>query len=65
MFREFPQVRIAQNSKEFLDDIHYFTDQVRGNSVIPRRQLPETYLWRTKADKIVKAILQTQKTQAN
>ena len=61
VFQDFPQVWVAQNSDEFLHGLHYFTNQVRDKSAIPRSRFPEKYLWRTKVDKIVETIMQKQK----
>jgi teichuronic acid biosynthesis glycosyltransferase TuaH len=57
VFRDYPQVRIADTCDAFLDGLRYFTNQVQQNVGIPKSQLPETILWRTKADIIVKGIL--------
>jgi hypothetical protein len=59
-FREFPQVRIVQTSDEFLHGLQHFINQVRDKIVIPRSGLPEEFLWRTKVDNIVEAIIQKQ-----
>ena len=62
LFREFSQVQIAQTSNEFLQALRYFIGQARQKITVPKSQLPEAYLWRTKANKIVKSIMQKQRS---
>jgi teichuronic acid biosynthesis glycosyltransferase TuaH len=61
VFQDFPQVRVAHSTDAFLDGLHYFTNLARKNIEVPKSRLPEAYLWRTKADMILKGIMNKQK----
>ncbi len=56
-FSDYPQVRIPVDAAGFLKDVRELTNMIREQVVIPKSELPESYTWRAKADKIVQALL--------
>lgn len=65
VFQDHPQVRVAQTAVDFIHGLDHFTKQARENLDFPKSKLPETILWRTKADMIVQAILQKSESVGN
>ncbi|MBP6016206.1 MAG: glycosyltransferase [Candidatus Promineofilum sp.] len=61
VFRDFPQVRIAEDVAGFLEGVRYFTDAIRQGRAIPISELPEAYTWRAKADEIIQSLLLKQR----
>ncbi len=59
-FREYPQVCVTQTHDEFIQGLKSFVDRVRANSLIDGYPVPKTYYWRTKADILVKAMIEKQ-----
>ena len=55
-FAEFPQVAIATNQEEFLQGLQRFLSQIEQGATIEKRTIPESALWRTKAQEIFNTI---------
>lgn len=56
-FHDFPQVRIAENTGDFLEGVRYFADAMREGRPIPISELPEAYTWEAKANEIIQSLL--------
>lgn len=57
-FEEFPHVKIVANSDEFIQAINHFLEMINNGNNLPKINLPADVLWSTKADKMIKAIIQ-------
>lgn len=64
LFRDFPQVRIAEEAAGFLEGVRYFTDAMREGRAIPISELPEAYTWGAKANEIIQSLLLKQEALA-
>ncbi len=56
-FENFPQVRIAESTEQFIRSISEFADKIQDGHEIPKYPLPPEVFWHTKADVIVQSIL--------
>ncbi len=56
VFKDFPQVFIAETRDQFINGLINFVNQIRTHTPIPISPIPNSCLWRTKADKIIKAL---------
>lgn len=59
-FENYPQVRVASNTEEFVGYLRGFVKEIQNDSPIEISSVPEEHLWRTKADMFVKAMMGTQ-----
>lgn len=56
-FKDFPQVKIADSTEEFIEGLNYFIERIKANQKIESQALPEFCLWENKANRIVKDIV--------
>lgn len=56
-FSDFPQVRIADSTEEFIRGLEYYLEKIKANQEIEIKPLPEYCLWEYKANQIVKDIV--------
>jgi glycosyltransferase involved in cell wall biosynthesis len=61
VFRDFPQVRIAEDAASFLEGVRDFTDAIHDGRAIPMSELPEAYTWEAKANEIIQSLLLKQR----
>lgn len=58
VFREYPQVCITQTAEQFVTGLRQMVDMVKEKQPMETKPVPIEYLWKTKADQIIKAILE-------
>lgn len=57
-YQELPQVRIVENSEDFIQSIKDFLDLISNNIKLPEIHLPADVLWSTKANMMIQTITQ-------
>ncbi len=56
-FSDFPQVRIAESSEDFIRGLQFFIEKVKANLQIEAYPLPDFCLWKNKANRIIRDII--------
>lgn len=57
VFKDFPQVRIAESSEDFIRSLQFFIEKVKANLQIEAYPLPDFCLWKNKANRIIRDII--------